>query len=179
MYGPHTDSPERYRVEDVHYDEVCSDRLLDYCCVIEPPHNEGYVNQDQLQRFSVKWEHNQHTISIQYHILYSSKSYYILGSRIGLTKLTTQKVLQKIEKFYVEALSLIVQLHPLHPKRDFLASVTLSLQVPVRHLTLIGLDRPLAPLISITGKRKILTCTQYTTRAKLEPLHSTRHIHRD
>jgi hypothetical protein len=37
--------------------------------VIEPPQNEGFTDQDQIGWFSVKREHNQHTISIQYHIL--------------------------------------------------------------------------------------------------------------
>jgi hypothetical protein len=42
------------------------------------------------------------------------------------------------------------------------------------------LDLPLIALIDITRKRKqILTCTQETTRAKLERLHSARLIHGD
>jgi hypothetical protein len=46
---------------------------------------------------------------------------------------------------------------------------TLSLRIPVQSPTLIHLDFPLTTLISITGKRKqLLTCTQKTTRAKLE-----------
>jgi hypothetical protein len=50
---------------------------------------------------------------------------------------------------------------------------TLSLRIPVRSLTLIGLNFPLTTLIGITGKRKqLLTCTQKTTRAKLEWLRS-------
>jgi hypothetical protein len=44
----------------------------------------------------------------------------------------------------------------------------LSLWVPVRIPTLIGLDLPLTPLIDIAGKRELLTYTQDTTRAKLE-----------
>jgi hypothetical protein len=28
--------------------------------VTEPPQNEGFVDQDQVERFSVKREHNQH-----------------------------------------------------------------------------------------------------------------------
>jgi hypothetical protein len=45
----------------------------------------------------------------------------------------------------------------------------LSLWIPVMCPTVIGLDLPLAPLIGITGKRKkILTCTEKTTRDKLE-----------
>jgi hypothetical protein len=45
----------------------------------------------------------------------------------------------------------------------------LSLRIPVRSPTLIGLDFPLTTLIGITGKRKqFLTCTQKTARAKLK-----------
>jgi hypothetical protein len=56
----------------------------------------------------------------------------------------------------------------------------LSLRIPVRCPTLIGLDFPLASLVDITGKRKqLLTCTQETTRANLERLRSTRLIHGD
>jgi hypothetical protein len=75
----------------------------------EPPQNEVFVDQDELERFTAKREHSQHTISIQYHILCLSKSHYILGSHIGLTKVTTQKVLQKIKQSYAKVLSLIVQ----------------------------------------------------------------------
>jgi hypothetical protein len=46
---------------------------------------------------------------------------------------------------------------------------TLSLRISVYYPTLIGLDLPMASLIGITGKgKKLLTCTQETTRAKLE-----------
>jgi hypothetical protein len=56
----------------------------------------------------------------------------------------------------------------------------LSLQILVWHTTLIGLNHPLASLISIAKKRKkILTYTQETIRAKLERLHSTRLIQYD
>jgi hypothetical protein len=45
----------------------------------------------------------------------------------------------------------------------------LSLRIPVRSPTLIGLDFPLTTLIGITGKTKqFLTCTQKIARAKLE-----------
>jgi hypothetical protein len=45
----------------------------------------------------------------------------------------------------------------------------ISLRVPVRRPTLIGLDLPLIDLVSITGKRKqILTDTQEIIRVKLE-----------
>jgi hypothetical protein len=48
----------------------------------------------------------------------------------------------------------------------------LSLRIPVRSPTLVGLDFPLITLIGITGKRKqFLNYTQKTTRAKLERLH--------
>jgi hypothetical protein len=56
----------------------------------------------------------------------------------------------------------------------------LRLRIPVQSPTLISLDFLLTTLISITGKRKhILTCTQKTTRAKLECLRSARIIHGD
>jgi hypothetical protein len=54
----------------------------------------------------------------------------------------------------------------------------LSLRIPVRCPTHIGFDLPLTALIGITRKRKqLLTCTQETTRAKLELLCSARLIH--
>jgi hypothetical protein len=46
---------------------------------------------------------------------------------------------------------------------------SLSLRIPVRCPTLIGLDLPLATIIGTAEKRKkLLTCTQETIRAKLE-----------
>jgi hypothetical protein len=57
---------------------------------------------------------------------------------------------------------------------------TLSQGIPVWSPTLIGLDFPLTTLIGIAGKRKqLLTCTQKTTRAKLEQLRSARLIEGD
>jgi hypothetical protein len=45
---------------------------------------------------------------------------------------------------------------------------TLSLRIPVRSPTLISLDLPNVTLIGIAKKRKkLLNCTQETTRAKL------------
>jgi hypothetical protein len=45
----------------------------------------------------------------------------------------------------------------------------LILRIPVRCPTLIGLNLPLTILIGIARKRKkLLTCTQGTTRAKFE-----------
>jgi hypothetical protein len=54
----------------------------------------------------------------------------------------------------------------------------LGQRIPVWCLTLIGLDLPLASLFDIVDKRKkLLTCTQETTRAKLEWILSVRLIH--
>jgi hypothetical protein len=56
----------------------------------------------------------------------------------------------------------------------------LSLRIPVRSPTLIGLDFPLTTLIDITGKRnQFLTYTQKTARAKLERQNSARLIQGD
>jgi hypothetical protein len=45
----------------------------------------------------------------------------------------------------------------------------LSLGIPVRSPSLVGLDFPLATLVGIAGKRKqVLTCTQKIARAKIE-----------
>jgi hypothetical protein len=56
----------------------------------------------------------------------------------------------------------------------------LSLRIPVRSPTLTGVDFTLATLIGIADKRKqLLTCTQKTTRAKLERLRSARLIQGD
>jgi hypothetical protein len=45
----------------------------------------------------------------------------------------------------------------------------LSLRIPVRSPTLVGLYFPLTTLVGIAGKRKqFLTCTQKVARAKLE-----------
>jgi hypothetical protein len=56
----------------------------------------------------------------------------------------------------------------------------LSLRILVWCPSLDGLDLPLASLTGNVGKRKkLLTCTQETTRAKLERLCSTILIHGD
>jgi hypothetical protein len=53
----------------------------------------------------------------------------------------------------------------------------LSLRIPVWSPTLLGLNFPLTTLIGIIRKRKqFLTCTQKTTRVKLERLRSARLI---
>jgi hypothetical protein len=55
---------------------------------------------------------------------------------------------------------------------------TLSLRIPVRYPTLLGLDLALTTLVDIAIKRKqLLTYTQETTRAKLERLCLARLIH--
>jgi hypothetical protein len=56
----------------------------------EPP-RQGVYRQDQLERFSVKREQNQHTI-VQYHIIHLSKRYYNLGSLIRYTKRIEAKI---------------------------------------------------------------------------------------
>jgi hypothetical protein len=56
----------------------------------------------------------------------------------------------------------------------------LRMRIPVWSTTLIDLDLPLTTLVGIAGMRKqILTCTQETTRAKVERLCSARLIHGD
>jgi hypothetical protein len=66
------------------------------------------------------------------------------------------------------------------PYKRMTSISTLSLWIPVRHPPLIGLDLPLTPLISITRKRKkVLTYTQETIRAKSERLRSARLIYHD
>jgi hypothetical protein len=56
----------------------------------------------------------------------------------------------------------------------------LSLRIPVRCPTLMGLNLPLATFVGIAGKRKkLLTYTQEITRAKLQRLRSAILIHGD
>jgi hypothetical protein len=56
----------------------------------------------------------------------------------------------------------------------------LSLMIQVWCPNLIGLDLPLSSFIGITRKRKkLLTCTQETIRAKLKQLRSVRLIYVD
>jgi hypothetical protein len=56
----------------------------------------------------------------------------------------------------------------------------LSLRIPVRCPTLFDLNLSLTILVGITVEMKqLLTCTQETTRAKLERLRSIRLIHND
>jgi hypothetical protein len=46
----------------------------------------------------------------------------------------------------------------------------LHLLVPVLNPALIGLDLPLPSLVSVTGRRKILTCTQINKNNKSKSL---------
>jgi hypothetical protein len=72
---------------------------------------------------------------------------------------------------FVEAISLNKSSTFSFPYKRMTFINVLSLQVPVWRPTLIGLDLPLTPFIDIVGKRKkIITCTQAITRAKLEQL---------
>jgi hypothetical protein len=59
--------------------------------VTDPSPRQGVRRQDQLERFSVKREHNQHII-VQYHIIHSSKRYYNLGLCIRYTKRFEAKI---------------------------------------------------------------------------------------
>jgi hypothetical protein len=55
-----------------------------------------------------------------------------------------------------------------------------SLRILKRCPTLIGLNLQLTTLVTIARKRKkLLTCTRETTRAKLDRLHLARLIHGD
>jgi hypothetical protein len=57
------------------------------------------------------------------------------------------------------------------PEKRMPSIDALSLRVPVRSPTLIGLDLPLTAFVCIVEKRKqILTCTQEIERVKLERL---------
>jgi hypothetical protein len=54
------------------------------------------------------------------------------------------------------------------------------MRVPVQNPTLVGLNFPLATLVGIAERRKILTCTKkIDTKAKFDRLRSARLIRRD
>jgi hypothetical protein len=89
---------------------VCCLKFALVPTVTEPP-RQGVRRQDQLERFSVKREHNQHTI-VQYHIIHSSRSYYNLASRISYTKRFEAKItFERLIKVW-EAISLRVRTFP-------------------------------------------------------------------
>jgi hypothetical protein len=90
-------------------------------------------------------------------------------------KISLQRINQSLRKRFLST----VRTFSLPCKR--MPSIgTLSLRIPVRIPSLIGLDLPLITLVGITGKRKqFLTCTQKRTRVKLEPLRSARLIQCD
>jgi hypothetical protein len=90
---------------------VCCLKLALISAMTEPP-RKGVHCQDQLERFSVKRKHNQHT-SVQYHIIHSSRSYYNLGSRISYTKeVSIQNYASKDITEFAEAISLTVRTFP-------------------------------------------------------------------
>jgi hypothetical protein len=153
-------------------------RLTQYDCDRTTSEMRGFIVQDQLEWFSTKWEHNQHTW-VHYHILNSSIGYYTFGSYISLTKVWSPKDALK-DRFRVnESGNTFVQ-YILFALEENVIHWSLSLWILIRCPTLIGLDFPLTSPIDIVGKRrKLLTCTQETTRAKLEQLRSVRRIHGD
>jgi hypothetical protein len=117
----------------------------------------------------VKQEHNQHT-KVQYHII---------NSRISLQKVQAPKDASKDIIEFEEAISLMFRTFS-SPKKRMLSIDALGLRVPIQSPALISLDHPLTALVGIAEKRKqILTCTQETTKAKLERLYSARLIHGD
>jgi hypothetical protein len=84
---------------------VCCLKFTLVPTMAEPPQG-GVHRQDQLEWFSAKREHNQHT-EVQYHIINSSKSYYNLGSCISYTKeVWNQNYASKDKSEFAEAISL-------------------------------------------------------------------------
>jgi hypothetical protein len=85
----------------------------------------------------------------------------------------------KDDSEFAEVISLTISTFSSPKKRKTTISA-LSLRIPVRCPTLIGLDLPLTTLISITEKRKqLLTYTQETTKVKIDQLCLARLIHGD
>jgi hypothetical protein len=108
-----------------------------------------------------------------------SISYYNLGLHVKFTKGWSLIDTSKDTTEFTKQVSLTFKTFSSLQKR-MLSIDALSLRILVQSPTLIGLDFLLATLIAITKKRKqFLTCTQETTRAKLEWLHSARLIHGD
>jgi hypothetical protein len=86
-------------------------------------------------------------------------------------------MLQRNDTEFVEVISLNVQYIPFTLEENVVHRHS-KLEDPSKAPTLVGLNLPLASLVSITNKRKqLLTCTQETTRAKLEQLRLARLIH--
>jgi hypothetical protein len=70
------------------------------------PLGKGFVDQDQLERFSTKREHNQQT-KVQCHIINFRRSYYNLGLRFkSLQKVEAPKDTSKDRIEFVEVVSL-------------------------------------------------------------------------
>jgi hypothetical protein len=88
-------------------------------------------------------------------------------------------MLQRIEQCFAEVFSFNVKyILPTIEENVFFSHSSLR-WVLVQNPALIGLDLPLATLIGIPRKGKILTCTQRWIKAKLERLCSARLTHRD
>jgi hypothetical protein len=136
--------------------------------VTEPP--RGGVSSTRISLSdSQRSENTINTQSIQFHILSLSKSYYNLCSGFMYTKdCLKPKDASKDSSELPNVVSLIVRNIFLSSKR--MPSISaLSLRIPVRCPTLIGLDLPLATFVGIVEKqKKLLTSTQEITRAKLE-----------
>jgi hypothetical protein len=102
----------------------------------------------------------------------SSISYYNLGLCFKFTKGWSLKDASKDIIQFVEAVSLTFRTFS-SPYKRIPSISALSLRIQVWSQTLISLDFLLTTIIGIAGKRKqFLTCTQKTTRAKLEWLRS-------
>jgi hypothetical protein len=109
----------------------------------------------------------------------SSISYYNLGLCFKLTKGWSPKDASKDITEFAEAVSLMFKIFS-SPYKRMPSISTLSLRIPVQSPTLMGLDFPLTTFVGNAGERKqFLTCTQKTTRAKLERLCSARLIQGD
>jgi hypothetical protein len=78
-------------------------------------------------------------------------------------------MLQKIVKVFAEAF-VSHNRHTLRLRREWVSSDDLHLRVLVGNLALIGLDLSLTALISIAGRRKVLTCTQIHKNNKSKSL---------
>jgi hypothetical protein len=88
---------------------------------------------------------------------------------LGFIKDKAQNVLQKIIRVFAEAF-VSHDRHTLFAVEEWTSSDDLHLQVPVGNPALNGLDLPLIALVGVTGRRKILTCTQINKNNKSKSL---------
>jgi hypothetical protein len=113
-------------------------------------------------------------IEVQVKVITAFVHVLIIQRRIE-AKITLQRINQSLRKWFLST----VRTSSL-PKKRMSSIGILSLRISVRSPTRIGLDVPLTTLVGIAGKRKqFLTCTQKTSRAKLERLCSGRLIQGD